>query len=87
MALSRFAGLRVPSKARSLRWQDIDWERRRLTIPCPKTEHLAGRGFRVIPLLPSVCPYLEDGWESANEGAEFIIPENIGDALTARRVG
>lgn len=43
IALSRFAGLRVPSEALSLRWQDVDWDRGRLTVPSPKTQHLAGR--------------------------------------------
>jgi integrase len=59
ISLSRFAGLRVPSEALSLRWQDVDWERQRLTIPSPKTEYLAGRGYRVIPLFPELRPYLE----------------------------
>src|SRR5262249_19542247 len=75
IALSRFAGLRVPSEALSLRWQDVDWERQRLTIPSPKTEHLAGRGYRVIPLFPELWPYLESAWDKAPEGAEYVIPE------------
>jgi len=75
IALSRFAGLRVPSEALSLRWQDVDWERGRLTVPSPKTEHLAGRAYRVIPLFPSIRPYLEAAWDEAPEGAEYIIPE------------
>ncbi len=75
IALSRFAGLRVPSEALSLRWQDVDWERGRLTVPSPKTQHLAGRGYRVIPLFPEVRPYLEAAWDEAPEGAEYVIPE------------
>lgn len=75
IALSRFAGLRVPSEALSLRWQDVDWERGRLTVPSPKTQHLAGRSYRVIPLFPSVRPYLEAAWDDAPEGAEYVIPE------------
>ena len=59
IALSRFAGLRVPSEALSLRWHDVDWERGRLAVPSPKTEHLAGQGYRVIPLFAEVRPYLE----------------------------
>jgi integrase len=75
IALSRFAGLRVPSEALSLRWQDVDWERGRLTVPSPKTQHLAGRSYRVIPLFPTVRPFLEAAWDKAPEGAEYVIPE------------
>ena len=75
IALSRFAGLRVPSEALSLRWQDVDWERQRLTVPSPKTQHLAGRGYRVIPLFPTVRPFLEAAWDEAPDGAEYVIPE------------
>jgi len=75
IALSRVAGLRVPSEALSLRWQDVDWERGRLTVPSPKTQHLAGRSYRVIPLFPALRPFLESAWEQAPEGAEYVIPE------------
>jgi integrase len=75
IALSRFAGLRVPSEALSLRWQDVDWERARLTVPSPKTQHLAGRSYRVIPLFPAIRPYLEAAWDEAPEGAEYVMPE------------
>ena len=75
IALSRFAGLRVPSEALSLRWQDIDWELNRITVPSPKTQHLAGRSYRVIPLFPAIRPYLEAAWDQAPEGAEYVIPE------------
>ncbi len=75
IALSRYAGLRVPSEALSLRWQDVDWERGRLTVPSPKTQHLAGRGYRVIPLFPTVRPFLEAAWDEAPEGAEYVMPE------------
>jgi integrase len=79
IALSRFAGLRVPSEALSLRWQDVDWDRGRLTVPSPKTQHLAGRSYRVIPLFPAVRPYLEAAWDDAPEGAEYVIPETDSD--------
>lgn len=75
VALSRYAGLRVPSEALSLRWQDVDWERRRLTVPSPKTEHIAGRAYRVIPQFPEIRPYLEAAWDQAPDGAEYIFPE------------
>jgi len=75
IALSRFAGLRVPSEALSLRWQDVDWERGRLTVPSPKTQHLPGRSYRVIPLFPAVRPFLEAAWDEAPDGAEYVFPE------------
>jgi len=75
IALSRFVGLRVPSEAFSLRWQDVDWERSRLIVPSPKTQHLPGRAYRVVPLFPVLRPYLEEAWELAPEGAEYVLPE------------
>ena len=75
IALSRFAGLRVPSEALSLRWRDVDWERKRLTIPSPKTEHLAGKAYRVIPLFPQIRKFLDDAFHLAPEGAEFVFPD------------
>jgi integrase len=52
VALARFGGLRVPSEAFSLTWDLVDWERGRLSVPSPKTEHL-GKTHRVIPLTPA----------------------------------
>lgn len=75
IALSRFGGLRVPSEAFSLRWQNIDWETGRIVIPSPKTQHLAGRSSRTIPIFPALRPFLESAWDEAPDGAEYVIPE------------
>ena len=75
IALSRFAGLRIPSEAFSLRWQDVDWERSRLIVPSPKTQHLPGRAYRVVPLFPAIRHYLEEAWELAPDGAEYVLPD------------
>lgn len=72
-ALARFGGLRVPSEPLALRWSDVDWERGRLRVPSPKTEHHEGRECRVIPIFPELRRYLEDAWELASPGAEFVI--------------
>ena len=73
IALSRYAGLRVPSEALSLRWQDVLWDRDSLVVPSPKTER-AGKPYRVIPLFPLLRPYLEEAFERADEGDEYIFP-------------
>ncbi|MFN9595052.1 MAG: integrase, partial [Pirellulaceae bacterium] len=42
LGLSRYGGLRTPSETLSLRWEDIDWEMNRMSIPEPKVEHHEG---------------------------------------------
>ena len=54
-ALSRFGGLRCPSEHLGLRWGDVDWERNRITVHSPKTEHHEGGESRQIPDLPRVA--------------------------------
>jgi integrase len=74
VALARFAGLRTPSESFSLTWNDVDWERARLSVPSPKTE-ASGKTHRVIPLFPLLRPHIEAAFELAEEGATFIVPE------------
>jgi integrase len=73
VALSRYGGLRCPSEVLSLRWNDIDWERARIVVRSPKTEHHPGRESRVIPLFPELRPYLEEAFEAAPDGAEYVV--------------
>ena len=72
-ALARFGGLRVPSEALGLRWGDVDWERNRITIFSPKTERYEGGASRQIPLFPELRPYLEEVFEQAEPGTEYVI--------------
>jgi integrase len=72
VVLARYGGLRVPSEALELRWGDIDWERRRMVIRSPKTRR-KGYGARIVPIFPELAPHLEQAWEAAPEGAEFVI--------------
>ena len=75
VALARFAGLRTPSESFSLTWNDIDWERGRISVPSPKTE-ASGKTHRVIPLFPMLRPYLEAAFfDSATEGSTFVMPD------------
>jgi integrase len=72
-ALSRFGGLRCPSEHLGLRWGDVDWARSRITVHSPKTEHHPGGASRQIPIFPELRPYLEEVWEQAEPGTEWVI--------------
>ena len=76
VALARFGGLRTPSEPFSLTWGDVDWERGRVSVPSPKTEH-AGKSHRVIPLFPLLRPHLETAFDHAEEGTVFVFPEEF----------
>jgi integrase len=73
VALSRFGGLRIPSEALSLRWDDIDFAASRMMIHSPKTEHHAGKAMRLVPIFPELRPYLEDMHELALPGTEYVL--------------
>ena len=70
-SLARFGGLRTPSETLLLRWSDIHGDR--ITVTGPKTERFEGKGSRVIPLFPELRPYLEEAFEQAEPGAEYVI--------------
>jgi len=72
-ALSRYGGLRCPSEHLALRWGDVDWERNRMTIHSPKTEHHPSGEQRIVPIFPELRPYLEEVWEQAEPGTEYVI--------------
>lgn len=76
VALARYGGLRTPSETFGLRWCDVDWKRGRLRVNSPKTEHHPGGESRVIPLFPELKRPLEDSWELAEPGTEFIIDKH-----------
>ncbi len=73
IALSRFGGLRVPSEALALRWQDVDWDRSRLAVHASKTEHHADGGERSVPIFPEIRPHLQAVFDAAPEGAVYVI--------------
>ncbi len=69
-ALSRYGGLRCPSEHLALRWSDIDWERGRVVVRSPKTEHHEGKEHRVLPLFPELRTHLEAVRDEVNPGIE-----------------
>ena len=72
-ALCRFGGLRCPSEVLALRWQDINWERGRILVHSPKTEHHEGGESRLVPLFPELLPYLREVFENAEPGVTYCI--------------
>ena len=73
VALSRYGGLRCPSEHLALELQDIDWERDRMTVRSPKTEHHPDGATRLVPIFPELRPYLSEVWEQAEPGTRYVI--------------
>jgi hypothetical protein len=48
-------------------------ENTEVTVRSPKTEHHAGGESRVIPLFPELRPYLEECFDLAEPGREYVI--------------
>lgn len=73
IALGRWGGIRVPSEAFSLRWEDVNWEINRVTINSSKTAH-QNKPQRTLPLFPELVVPLTELWESAKNGDEWVLP-------------
>lgn len=87
-ALARFGGLRVPSEALRLRWQDVNWVTSRFVVTSPKTERYQGHESREVPIFPELLPWLREAFELASPGDERCISrypvetENLGMQLS-----
>jgi integrase len=89
VALARFAGLRCPSEVLSLKWENVDFAAGRMTVSSPKTEHLEGRAYRVVPIFAALRPHLEDAHELAAPGEVYVVGGKQGDGYrtAAQRPG
>lgn len=83
VALSRFAGLRNPSEVLSLKWEHVNFGTGRMTVPSPKTEHHPGKAYRVVPIFPELRPVLDDAWELAVPGDEYVVGGKTGAGYRA----
>jgi hypothetical protein len=72
--MARYLGVRVPSEPFSMTWDCVDWERRRIRVPSPKTA-VHGKSFRIVPIVPEVRPHLEAVFELAPEGSRYVFEE------------
>ena len=73
--LGRFQGLRIPSEPRALRWQDVDFERGRITITSQKTKNYEGKGRRVMPLFKPTADALKELRESQPKNQVFVFAD------------
>ena len=73
VALSRFAGLRCPSEVLSIRWADINFAEGKMTVPEPKNARHPGREYRIVPIFHRLRSYLQDAYDLAPAGEEFVI--------------
>jgi len=74
VAVARYAGLRCYSEISQLKWSDINWDRKSLTVRSPKTEGKAGHAVRIVPICEKLQPILMDLFEHAEEGAVDMVP-------------
>ncbi len=72
-ALARYGGLRTPSETLLLRWIDINWEKYRMLVHSPKTEHHSGGESRLVPIFPELYSHLLAAYEEAEPGTEYVI--------------
>ncbi|MHC4961557.1 MAG: tyrosine-type recombinase/integrase [Planctomycetota bacterium] len=71
--LARFGGLRCPSEVLRLKWEDIDFDRKRFIVHASKTEHHADKGIRTVPMFPELQPLFQDAFDEAKEGDIYCI--------------
>ena len=87
VALARFAGLRCPSEVLSLKWENVDFASGRMTVTSPKTEHLEGREYRVVPIFARLRQHLEDAHELAAPGEVYVVSGLQGNGYRATAQG
>ena len=66
--LMRYAGMRAPSETHHLKWDAIDWQRRRMSVYAVKTKQT-----RIVPIDPRLMPLLEEGFQKARTGQKRVL--------------
>jgi integrase len=84
IALSRYAGLRIPSEIITLTWPDIDFGAGTMTIRSTKTEHQRDGGIRLCPIFPELRPYLEACKKDAKRDDKAVVPKAIDQTSNLR---
>ena len=84
IALSRYAGLRIPSEVATLTWEDIAWDTGRLTVRSPKTARHEGHAVRLVPICPELRVILTEAYEQAADGTNLVLPRALTGASNLR---
>ena len=72
LAMARVVGIRVPSELTHLTWSRVQRDLGLIILQRPKTARL--RPVSEIPIFDELVPYLDDAWEVAAEGEEYVFP-------------
>ena len=56
-----------------LKLTDIHWDSDRMTVTSPKTARY-GKTSRIVPIFPELRPYLQEAWDAADEGEQWVVP-------------
>ena len=70
----RYAGLRCPSEVRELKWSDINWDQKSLTVRSPKTQANPHHSVRIVPVSQELQPILLALFDSTEEGTLRMVP-------------
>ena len=78
LAFLRLTGCRAPSEVHDLRWSDLDFADRKITIRSPKTRHRGGRhAVRSCPMFVELVPYLEELADVIGPGINVPMSERV----------
>ena len=73
VALARYGGLRYSSEVALLKLTDIHWDSDRMTVTSLKTARY-GKTSRIVPIFPELRTYLQEAWDAADEGEQWVVP-------------
>jgi len=85
LAMARVVGMRVPSELGPLCWQHVQRDTGLIVLHRPKTARL--RPVSEVPIFDELVPYLDDAYDAAAEGEEYVFPTIrliSGQACTSR---
>lgn len=76
-ALARFAGMRVPSEPKALKWSDINFSGGKIMVHSSKTKHHPGKESRIMPMFQDRFPELQRllllTMADARDGTDYVL--------------